>query len=216
MNPIFKNISAQETETFLNNIKAKTLTYKKDSFIFFEGDTPACIFVLQSGAVQIEKNTTDGKRLIMNRFDMAGTVFAEVYALLDSAVYDYSCRVISDANILCLPIAGIFAAGVYSETHFKVLKNLLTVLAHKAYFLNQKLLIFSSFSLRQKIALYLLQKAEGSSRVELSLNREAMSEYLAVPRPSLSRELMSMQKDGLLKIEKDTITVNLEKLEDFS
>ena len=42
-----------------------------------------------------------------------------------------------------------------------------------------------------------------------------MAEYLAVPRPSLSRELMSMQKDGLLKIEKDTIIVNLDKLEDY-
>ena len=78
------------------------------------------------------------------------------------------------------------------------------------------LLIFSSFSLRQKIALYLLQQSEGRSRVELKLNREAMAEYLAVPRPSLSRELMSMQKDGLLKIEKDTIIVNIDKLEDYS
>ncbi len=216
MNPIFKNIPAQEAEKYLKNTKAKTLNYKKDAFIFFEGDTPAFFFVLKSGIVQIEKNTADGKRLIVNRFENPGTVFAEVYALLDSAIYDYSCRVISDAEILCLPIEGVFGAGAYSETHFKVLKNLLNILAHKAYFLNQKLLIFSSFSLRQKIALYLLQQAEGSSRVELNLNREAMAEYLAVPRPSLSRELMSMQKDGLLKIEKDTIIVNLDKLEDFS
>ena len=201
MNPIFKNIPAQEAEKYLKNTKAKTLNYKKDAFIFFEGDTPAFFFVLKSGIVQIEKNTADGKRLIVNRFENPGTVFAEVY---------------SDAEILCLPIEGVFGAGAYSETHFKVLKNLLNILAHKAYFLNQKLLIFSSFSLRQKIALYLLQQAEGSSKVELNLNREAMAEYLAVPRPSLSRELMSMQKDGLLKIEKDTIIVNLDKLEDFS
>ena len=60
MNPIFKNISAQETEKYLKNTKAKTLNYKKDAFIFFEGDTPAFIFVLKSGIVQIEKNTADG------------------------------------------------------------------------------------------------------------------------------------------------------------
>jgi len=59
MNPIFKNISAQETEKYLKNTKAKTLNYKKDAFIFFEGDTPAFIFVLKSGIVQIEKNTAD-------------------------------------------------------------------------------------------------------------------------------------------------------------
>lgn len=216
MNPIFKNMSSQETEQYLKVIKAKNINYKKDAFVFFEGDVPAFIFVLKSGAVQIEKNTADGKRLIVNRFENSDTVFAEVYAILDSAIYDYSCRVISDAEILCLPIEGIFASRVLSETNFMVIKNLLNILAQKAYFLNQKLLIFSSFSLRQKIALYLLQQSEGRSRVELKLNREAMAEYLAVPRPSLSRELMSMQKDGLLKIEKDTIIVNIDKLEDYS
>ena len=216
MNPIFKNMSSQETEQYLKVIKAKTVNYKKDAFVFFEGDVPAFIFVLKSGAVQIEKNTADGKRLIVNRFENSDTVFAEVYAILDSAIYDYSCRVISDAEILCLSIEGIFASRVLSETNFMVIKNLLNILAQKAYFLNQKLLIFSSFSLRQKIALYLLQQSEGRSRVELKLNREAMAEYLAVPRPSLSRELMSMQKDGLLKIEKDTIIVNIDKLEDYS
>ena len=216
MNPIFKNMSSQETEQYLKVIKAKTVNYKKDAFVFFEGDVPAFIFVLKSGAVQIEKNTADGKRLIVNRFENSDTVFAEVYAILDSAIYDYSCRVISDAEILCLPIEGIFASRGLSETNFMVIKNLLNILAQKAYFLNQKLLIFSSFSLRQKIALYLLQQSEGRSRVELKLNREAMAEYLAVPRPSLSRELMSMQKDGLLKIEKDTIIVNIDKLEDYS
>ena len=94
--------------------------------------------------------------------------------------------------------------------------NLLHVLAHKAYFLNQKLLIFSSFSLRKKIAVYLLQQANGSSTITLKLNRESMAEYLAIPRPSLSRELMNMQKDGLLSLSKDTVTLNIEELENLA
>ena len=213
MNPLFKDIPAKELETYLTAIKAKTAVYQKDSFIFFEGDLPKALFVLKSGVVQIEKNDADGKRTIMNRFETPETVFGEVYAFLQSTPYDYSCRIIADAEILSIPANILSASATLPAVQTKIVRNLLSILAHKAYFLNQKLLIFSSFTLRKKIAVYLLQQAHGQPKITLTLNREAMAEYLAVPRPSLSRELMNMQKDKLLTISKDTITVNIDKLE---
>ena len=213
VNPLFKDIPAKELETYLTAVKAKTAVYQKDSFNFFEGDLPKALFVLKSGVVQIEKNDADGKRTIMNRFETPETVFGEVYAFLQSTPYDYSCRIIADAEILSIPANILSASATLPAVQTKIVQNLLSILAHKAYFLNQKLLIFSSFTLRKKIAVYLLQQAHGQPKITLTLNREAMAEYLAVPRPSLSRELMNMQKDKLLTISKDTITVNIDKLE---
>ena len=213
VNPLFKDIPVEELETYLSAVKAKTAVYQKDSFIFFEGDLPKALFVLKSGVVQIEKNDADGKRTIMNRFETPETVFGEVYAFLQSTPYDYSCRIIADAEILSIPANILSASATLPAVQTKIVQNLLSILAHKAYFLNQKLLIFSSFTLRKKIAVYLLQQAHGQPKITLTLNREAMAEYLAVPRPSLSRELMNMQKDKLLTISKDTITVNIDKLE---
>ena len=216
MNPLFKDIPAKELETYLTAVKAKTAVYQKDSFIFFEGDLPKALFILKSGVVQIEKNDADGKRTIMNRFETPETVFGEVYAFLQSTPYDYSCRIIADAEILSIPANILSASATLPAVQTKIVQNLLSILAHKAYFLNQKLLIFSSFTLRKKIAVYLLQQAHGQPKITLTLNREAMAEYLAVPRPSLSRELMNMQKDKLLTISKDTVTVNIDKLEDLA
>ena len=216
MNPLFKDIPAKELETYLTAVKAKTAVYQKDSFIFFEGDLPKALFVLKSGVVQIEKNDADGKRTIMNRFETPETVFGEVYAFLQSTPYDYSCRIIADAEILSIPANILSASATLPAVQTKIVQNLLSILAHKAYFLNQKLLIFSSFTLRKKIAVYLLQQARGQPKITLTLNREAMAEYLAVPRPSLSRELMNMQKDKLLTISKDTVTVNIDKLENLA
>lgn len=213
MNPLFKDIPKQELESYLAAIKARTASYKKDTFLFFEGDLPEALFVLKSGSVQIEKNGLDGKRTIMNRFEVPGTVFGEVYALLYPIPYDYSCRIISDAEILSIPTAVFSDTETVSRVKTKVVHNLLHILAHKAYFLNQKLLIFSSFTLRKKIAVYLLQQSHGEAQVTLRLNRESLAEYLAVPRPSLSRELMRMQKDELITIEKDSVTIDRDKLE---
>ena len=213
VNPLFKDIPVEDLKSYLTAIRANNTVYQKDSFIFFEGDLPKALFVLKSGVVQIEKNDADGKRIIMNRFETPETVFGEVYAFLQSIPYDYSCRIIADAEILSIP-ANIFStSATLPAVQTKIVQNLLSILAHKAYFLNQKLLIFSSFTLRKKIAVYLLQQAHGQPKITLTLNREAMAEYLAVPRPSLSRELMNMQKDNLLSISKDTVTVNIDKLE---
>ena len=216
MNPLFKDIPAEEVQRYLIAIKAKTAVYQKDSFIFFESDLPKALFILKSGVVQIEKNDIGGKRIIMNRFETPETVFGEVYAFLQSVPYDYSCRIIADAEILSIP-ANIFStSATLPAVQTKIVQNLLSILAHKAYFLNQKLLIFSSFTLRKKIAVYLLQQTHGQPKITLNLNREAMAEYLAVPRPSLSRELMNMQKDKLLTISNDTITINIDRLEDLA
>lgn len=216
VNPLFKDIPVEDLKSYLTAIRAKNTVYQKDSFIFFEGDLPKALFVLKSGVVQIEKNDADGKRIIMNRFETPETVFGEVYAFLQSIPYDYSCRIIADAEILSIP-ANIFStSATLPAVQTKIVQNLLSILAHKAYFLNQKLLIFSSFTLRKKIAVYLLQQAHGQPKITLTLNREAMAEYLAVPRPSLSRELMDMQKDKLLTISNDTITINIDRLEDLA
>ena len=216
VNPLFKDIPVEDLKSYLTANRAKNAVYQKDSFIFFEGDLPKALFVLKSGVVQIEKNDADGKRIIMNRFETPETVFGEVYAFLQSIPYDYSCRIIADAEILSIP-ANIFStSATLPAVQTKIVQNLLSILAHKAYFLNQKLLIFSSFTLRKKIAVYLLQQAHGQPKITLTLNREAMAEYLAVPRPSLSRELMNMQKDKLLTISNDTITINIDRLEDLA
>ena len=216
VNPLFKDIPVEDLKSYLTAIRAKNTVYQKDSFIFFEGDLPKALFVLKSGVVQIEKNDADGKRIIMNRFETPETVFGEVYAFLQSIPYDYSCRIIADAEILSIP-ANIFStSATLPAVQTKIVQNLLSILAHKAYFLNQKLLIFSSFTLRKKIAVYLLQQAHGQPKITLTLNREAMAEYLAVPRPSLARELMNMQKDKLLTISNDTITINIDRLEDLA
>ncbi|EEV19868.1 cyclic nucleotide-binding domain protein [Treponema vincentii ATCC 35580] len=216
MNPLFKDIPTEELKNYLTAVNAKTAVYQKDSFIFFEGDLPKALFILKSGIVQIEKNDIDGKRIIMNRFETPETVFGEVYAFLQSTPYDYSCRIIADAEILSIPATIFSDSAALASVQTKITRNLLSILAHKAYFLNQKLLIFSSFTLRKKIAVYLLQQAHGQPKITLKLNREAMAEYLAVPRPSLSRELMNMQKEKLLTISKDTVSVNINKLEELA
>ena len=45
------------------------------------------------------------------------------------------------------------------------------------------------------------------------MNREELADYLAVPRPSLSRELMKMHREGYIDLKGRVLSFDPEKLE---
>jgi len=72
---------------------------------------------------------------------------------------------------------------------------------------HQKVQILSCTSLRQKIAKVLLKNCAPNGKVMLSINSEELADFLNTALPSLSRELMNMQEDGLIRIQKRDIYI---------
>lgn len=98
-----------------------------------------------------------------------------------------------------------------------IMSNFLHILSDRIQSQNQRILLLSQKSLRQKISNYLLEllrdqmeEDEATARdtkhtvstqaVELPVSKEVVSRLLAMPRPSFSRELISMERDGLIKV----------------
>ena len=206
---LFEDFTAEDIQYFIEKNHGKIHSLEKDQAVFQAGDEPEKLFVLISGSVQVEKLEKSGKRHIINRFYDPGTVFGEVYLYLQNHPYDYSCIVHETAKILEIPRQGI--EGKDQENHH-IRNNMLKILAHKAFYLNQKLLLHSSFTLRQKIARYLLQIAEDRKYFEIPMTREEWADFIGTTRPSLSRELMEMQEEGYLEIDREDIKIDEEKL----
>lgn len=212
---LFKGFTDRDIEDMKNETDILIKEYNKGSYIFDQEEIPEYMFILLSGGVQVEKTDLNGKRTIVNVFKDEGTVFGEVYLYINQP-YDYSCIVVEDARILAIPKV-FFLDEDESRVQRKLSQNMLEVLAGKAFYLNQKLLILGSFTLRQKLSNYLLQRSKESGEVHLQFNREELADYVGTTRPSLSRELMKMEDDGLIKVEKDLILINhIEKLKELS
>ncbi|MBU5307457.1 Crp/Fnr family transcriptional regulator [Clostridioides mangenotii] len=214
---LFKGLTEDEVKTTLDLSESKRFDYKKDSCIFERDDIPEYMYVLISGAVQIEKVDVNGKRIIMNVFREEGTIFGEVYLYLSHHSYDYSCIAIEKSEVLAIPKSFFDANNGSNEILRKITYNMLEILSEKAYHLNQKVLILGSFSLRQKLSNFLLQKSRDSGTIQLGFNREELADYIGTTRPSLSRELMNMENDGLIRVEKDVIVIiDMERLAEIS
>ena len=84
---------------------------------------------------------------------------------------------------------------------------MLEILSENNFTITRKLHIVTTSSLRERIAIWLLYAIDSKGVAELKMNREQLADFLGVARPSLSRELMRMQKEGLLKVSKKVIVV---------
>ena len=215
--PLFTSLSEEDIENCLSLSGGKIGSYKQGEIIFHQTDSPDKVMVLVAGSVVICSDSVEGRRSITARFDKAGELFGEVFVFLNKDHYDYYAQAASDTLILQIPKTFLYQTGSeYSTCQNRLISNMLSILAQKAYFLNRKVQILSCATLRQKIARVLLQNAGKDGKVMLTLNREEMADFLNTARPSLSRELMSMQEEGLITIQKKEIYIaDFVALEEF-
>ncbi|WP_206460589.1 Crp/Fnr family transcriptional regulator [Anaerovorax sp. IOR16] len=199
--PLFYGMNYDEIKKCLSCSGAHTKKYKKEEVLFHEGDTPEYLFLLLSGAVTVCRHSLSGKRTVVTTFHMKGELFGEVYLFLKETSYDYFAIAVKDSQVLQIPKRFFYhTCGESCSHHEKLIKNMLAILAGKARFLNQRLHLMSSSSLRQKIAKVLLENVQTDGTVKLEMNREEMADYLGTTRPSVSRELMKMREEGLIEV----------------
>lgn len=206
--PLFARMSDGDIESCLQCSRSELVTYEKDAVIFHQHDLPQKLMVLVEGAVVVGNDSSDGKRTIVATLDKPGELFGEVFLFLNKGEYDHYAQAVAPTLLLQMPKEFLYhSCGESCDHHQTLISNMLSILAQKAYYLNRRLQIVSCATLRQKIATVLLQNRGAGGRVNLSMNREELADFLGSARPSLSRELMKMREEGLLLIDKRAIFV---------
>ena len=212
---LFKGLTDVEIEKFLQDSLSTTIELDKDMEVFYQGNKPEYLFILEEGSVVVENISPNGKRVIVNKFNEPGTVLGEVYLFVNKNKYDFSCYTDKKSVIRKIPKEAFLFSVNSNEIKIKIINNILFILANKALYLNKKLLIASSFSIREKLAKFFLQQSLNKESVELNFTREELADFLGATRPSISRELMKMQNDGIIVVEKNNIKINRIKLEKY-
>lgn len=208
---LFKGLTENEVEEYIKKHNGVYKNYSNKEYIFMQNDEADKIYILIKGEVIICKDFYTGYRHNVAFFNEFGEVFAEVYAFLRNHNMDYGAYANVDTKVLEFP-SDLFLENIgNSKVAGIVMKNFIEILAHKAYFLNQKLRILTSKSLRSKLANMIVLHSEHKGYWLCNMTRDTLADYLNVARPSLSRELMKMQKEGLINIDGAKIYILDEK-----
>ena len=225
-NRLFREITPKEQERILSCSKATVVSYHDSEYIFSQGEEPSKLFLLLEGQVLLSKNFASGKRNVLFYIE-PGSVFGETFLFAEARNYWYDA--VAQGNVRTLEIPWKFFYGFCQnacEHHQKITRNMLEILSERNFQMTRKLHLLSGTTLRERIVLWLLEEGTASAgemplkkeeqgiKVRIMMNREELADYLGTTRPSLSRELMKMQEEGLIRVEKKFIYIpDREKLE---
>ena len=210
------SMERKEVLDFLSSSRVRLMECAPGEIVFFEGDIPQCLYVLLSGEVHIQKDSFSGRRIFLSEINEPGDIFGEVYLLLGKP-YDMFVEAAEKTALLAIGSEAFsLGAGDSSPAVRRVQRNLMEILARKAYFMHNKLKVMASGSLRERIVRFLFWEMGGGDSIRLSIGRDAWAAYLSTARPSLSRELSAMQREGILSVEGKEIRIrNREAFEEY-
>ncbi|SDZ89346.1 Crp/Fnr family transcriptional regulator [Selenomonas ruminantium] len=210
-------MSDEEVAELLASAQVHLREYPKGQIVFHEGDMPKSLYILLAGEVHILKDTFSGRRIFLSEINEPGDMFGEVYEVLKQP-YDMYVETVTPVRLLEISsdLFTLEAGGKLSRSALKIQRNLMRIFARKAYFMHNKIKVLASGSLREKIIRFLFIELQGKRELELTGSREFMAAYLAVTRPSLSRELSAMQREGIIALDGKCVKVlDMERFEEY-
>lgn len=204
---LFAGVGREDIIEYVKESEAKIVQFQKDEMIFLQDDMPEYLNMLIDGHIAVCTDSANGKRSMIAQIENAGELFGEVFLFLNHKEYEHYALALQDSVVMQIPRNQFFDTRHGNlEVKARITSNLLSIFANKSYYLNQRLNILLCGNLRQKLARIIL-KDSVDGVLKLRMNREELADFVNTARPSLSRELMSMQDDGLIRVEKRNLYV---------
>ena len=212
---LFRGMDPSDIEEMLGCLLAKECTYKKGEILFPEGSPTEQIGVVLIGRVIIELGDVWGNNSVLNSIGPGG-IFAETYACIPGEPLMVNVTAAEDTEALLLNIRRVLEpCSKVCPYHVRLVRNLLALCAGKNLQLSRRVLHTGPKSIRKRLLSYFSEciKRTGSYSFDIPYNRQQLADYLSVERSALSNELSIMQRDGLIRYEKNHFDV-MEQIED--
>lgn len=202
---LFQGIPEEDIQGMLTCLGAVSKDYSKGETVLRVGDRIQAMGLVLEGSVNIENDDAWGNKTILDNIG-PGQVFAETYACLPDAPLMVNAVAAEKTEILFLRTARLLeTCSSTCPHHGQLIQNLLAVTARKNLNLSRRIFYTSSKTIRGRLLSYLSDQAvrQGDRRFSIPFDRQQLADYLGVDRSALSNELSKMQRDGLIRVEKN-------------
>lgn len=203
--PLFVGIADADIPHALACLSARERRYAKGEAVFLAGQRAASVGIVLSGGVHVEKDDYWGNRTILAHVEPGG-LFAEAFVCAGVEKLPVSVTAAEKTGVMLVDYNKIVGGGgLGCAFHSHLVQNMLRVLAQKNVYLTQKMEAITQRTTREKLLAYLSAQARqaGSSRFTIPFNRQELADYLSVERSAMSAQLSQMQRDGLLRYDKN-------------
>lgn len=202
--PVFRGISKEESKSLLDEIHYQIKSFQKDEIVVLAGDEVKNLLIVLSGSVRGEMIDYSGKTVKIEDIE-APKPLAAAFLFGKENRYPVTVTANNETRILAVPVPEFLKI---LQMNTNLLRNYLNSISSRAQFLSQKLHFLSFKTIKEKVAHFLLKQAgERFHSFELKNTQQQLADLFGVTRPSLARVLGDMQANGLIKIERKTVTL---------
>ncbi len=208
--PICSVIPKGKVSQFFTGTNFRIKDYAKGDVIAQQGDTCKHLYILLKGTLKTEMVTENGGILTIENIT-AVRPFASAFLFAANNTFPVDVTALEDVKILTIPKEDVVEL-FRKDAAF--LERYITFNSNKTQFLSNKLQILTIKTIRGKLAHYLLEQLalchSISPRINtfiMDKNQTELSKYFGVTRPALARTFSELQHEGIIKAERNKVTV---------
>jgi CRP-like cAMP-binding protein len=175
--------------------------FQKDDYVFFEGDLPEWLFIVNEGRVKLVKHSDTGKDVILQIF-VPGDMFGEV-SLFDRKPYSSSAQVMENSIILKLSRKDFL---LFFGRHPFVATEMIAELGRQLREAHATIKSLAVDRVEQRIASILLKLAhklgsqeQGGVMLNLSLTRQDLADMAGTTVETTIRVMSRFTKAKVIK-----------------
>lgn len=202
---LFKEISNEDINTLFTQDLYIIKDYKKNSIIYLQNEKCMTLDVILKGTIVVQGIDSKGNVLTISDFNIGDALGGN---LIFSHKDFYPMTVIAKNNATVLHIKkDLILKLCQSDINF--LNHFLQSLSDKTLILTDKIKSISMKTIRECIIDFLTYESysQNSKTIKLEMTKKELAEKFGIQRPSLSRELNKMRKDGLIEYDAHSITI---------
>lgn len=210
----FHNLNYETLKKITPLLNGSVKFFEKGSLLLDEGEYVDYIGIILSGKLAVSNFYSTGDENLVNILEPSYSFGLEITCTYEK-ISPFSIYALTDSEVFFFNQDAIFKKNSIDERSKSIiLQDVLKFIANENMRKYHKIKIISHYKLRQKIIAYLLfeKQKNNSNTFTIPYNREELSKFLCVNRSALSHELSSMQKEGLIKFDKNhfkIISINL-------
>jgi len=192
------------TNVDLSNVIIQS--YPNDHTFALEADISNYLGIVLEGEITVKSYSLGGNNFTLNTIE-TGKFFGDVLMFSDITNSFPGSLITKGKTKIALIPNDSFQKLLFNDN--VLLRNFLRLLSNNTYRLSYKSKLLSQDSVRDKILFFLFQEriAQKTNIIKLNMTKEELANILFIQRPSLSRELSKMKKDGLIDYDRYTITI---------
>lgn len=204
-NSLFVNFTEDQLLSLLKQAHFKILSYKKGSLIYIENQNCTTFDIILQGKILVQEIHQNGNILTISEFN-EGDNFGGNLVFSDNNIYPMTVIAKTNSTILHLEKELILHLCQLNKIF---LCELLKSLSSKTIIISSKLKSITMRTIRQRIVEFLVSEYYKKEvlKIPLNMSKKEWAEKLGVQRPSLSRELSTMKREGLIDYTRNYILI---------